>query len=280
MPNLETIMPRYSQLCRGILSVLLTGMLSPVFAQSAPAKDVRVTLDYWYNHEFKKDKAGNTIRWHYTWEEQENGGFSIWGHIFDSLGVKRDTLAAAPTTTNLKNTDVYILVDPDTEQESPAPNYMNSKDADVIYNWVKAGGVLVLMENDSLNAEFTHFNTLAEKFGIHFNGDSRNRVQGRNYEQGALMIPPHHEIFPNVKKVYIKELSTMTVKAPAKAVYKDGNYVIMAVAKVGKGTVFAVGDPWFYNEYTDGKRLTPDFQNYGAAADLSSWLIKQVKKKK
>ncbi|MCW3466900.1 hypothetical protein [Chitinophaga nivalis] len=65
-------------------------MLSlPVTAQNK----LTVTRDYYYNHEFKQDKTGNTICWHYTWEEQESGGFSLWGHIFDSLGVKRDTLA-------------------------------------------------------------------------------------------------------------------------------------------------------------------------------------------
>jgi unsaturated rhamnogalacturonyl hydrolase len=50
----------------------------------------------------------------------------------------------------------------------------------------------------------------------------------------------------------------------------------MAVAKLGRGTVFAVGDPWFYNEYLDGRKLPPTFDNYKAARDLSSWLIQQI----
>ncbi|NIG54235.1 hypothetical protein [Chitinophaga sp. Cy-1792] len=262
------------------MSVLFMGLLTPIFAQSPSGKGLTVTLDYYYNHEFKKDKAGNTIRWHYIWDEQENGGFSLWANIWDSLGVKRDTLAVAPTKANLRNSNIYIMVDPDTEAETPHPNYMNEHDANEIYNWVKAGGVLILLENDSLNAEFDHFNKLSERFGIHFNGDSRNRVQGKHYEQGAFMIPANHEVFPSVQKIYIKEISSLTLKAPARAVYKDGDIAIMAVAKVGKGAVFAVGDPWFYNEYVDGKRLTPDYQNYQAAIDLSNWAIKQAKAKK
>ncbi|MBV7531480.1 DUF4350 domain-containing protein [Chitinophaga sp. sic0106] len=273
-------MPR-SKFFRGVLSVMLIAMSAPAWAQQSPAKETKVTLDYFFNHEFKKDKAGNTIRWHYTWEEQEYGGFSLWGHIFDSLGAKRDTLAAAPSAATLKGTGIYIIVDPDTEKETTSPNYMTDAYAKAIYNWVKAGGVLVLLQNDSLNAEFTNFNKLSDRFGIHFNGDSKNRVQGRNFEQGAVFFPANHEIFPNVKKAYLKEVSTLTLKAPARAVHTDAdNNILMAVAKVGKGTVFAVGDPWFYNEYTAAGKLPAEFQNYNAAADLAAWLLKQVPAKK
>ncbi|WP_326991641.1 hypothetical protein [Chitinophaga sp. 212800010-3] len=239
-----------------------------------------VTLDYYYNNEFKKDKDGNTVRWHYIWGESDDGGLSVWGHIFDSLGVKRDSLLEAPTAANLRHTSIYMIIDPDTETESPQPHFMDTGAAEVLYKWVKAGGVLVLMENDSANAEFRHFNLLAEKFGIHFNGDSRNRVQGRHWEQGAFLLPQGHEIFPTAGKVYIKELSSLTVKSPARAVFQDNGYTIMAVARVGKGTVFAVGDPWFYNEYVNGKRLPAEYRNYQAAAELTTWLLKQMPKKK
>ena len=257
-----------------IIMIWLCGTALAALAQQQPGKGLTVTLDYYYNNEFKPAKDGTPVRWHYIWNETDNGGLSVWGNIFDSLGVKRDSLTERPTARNLKKTDIYMIIDPDTEKESPHPNYMNEQDAGVIYNWVKAGGVLVLLENDSTNADFDHFNKLSEKFGIHFNGDSRNRVQGRNWEQGAFNIPPGHPIFPHVQKVYIKELSSLTLKTPATAVYKDGDVAIMAVAHVGKGTVFAVGDPWFYNEYVDGKRLPASYQNYEAAADLTAWIIK------
>ena len=51
----------------------------------------------------------------------------------------------------------------------------------------------------------------------------------------------------------------------------------MATAKVGKGTVFAVGDPWLYNEYVDGRRLPDQYENFKAATDLVNWLISQSK---
>ena len=54
----------------------------------------------------------------------------------------------------------------------------------------------------------------------------------------------------------------------------------MAITKHGKGMVFAVGDPWLYNEYTDGRKLPADFQNFQAAQDLSAWLLSKAKVKR
>ncbi len=240
-------------------------------------KGLTIKVDQYYNNEWRRYPADAMTRWHYVWNEQDNGGYSLWGHIFHRYGVATDTLSVAPAAASLKGTDIYMIVDPDTEKETAKPNYMTAADAEQIYNWVKAGGVLVIMQNDSLNAEFKHFNTLTERFGIHFNENSRNRVQGRQFEQGAFIIPAGNPVFQHPGKVHIKELSTMELKAPATAVYKDGPHVIMSVAKVGKGAVFAVGDPWFYNEYLDGRRLPPEYENYQAATDLVRWLIAQAK---
>lgn len=68
------------------------------------------------------------------------------------------------------------------------------------------------------------------------------------------------------------------VKSPAKAVVKKDNEVIIAVAKYGKGSVFAVGDPWLYNEYLDGRKLPAEYPNFKAATDLVKWLLLQSKK--
>jgi len=66
------------------------------------------------------------------------------------------------------------------------------------------------------------------------------------------------------------------LKPPAQAVFTEGGDNLMAVAKFGKGTVFAVGDPWLYNEYTDGRKLPPEYDNYKAANDLALWLLQQT----
>ncbi|MBC7687398.1 MAG: hypothetical protein H7211_04385, partial [Aquabacterium sp.] len=45
----------------------------------------------------------------------------------------------------------------------------------------------------------------------------------------------------------------------------------------GKGTVFAVGDPWLYNEYTDGRKIPAEYQTFSAANELVQWLLLQAK---
>lgn len=242
-----------------------------------------VLLDYYFNNEHKKDITGASVRYHYVWGDQANSGFSFWGTIFRRHGLRTDSLTVAPTAERLKKAAVYIIVDPDNEKETPIPNYPSTSDIQAIYDWVRAGGVLLLMSNDSANAEFLHFNKLAEKFGIHFNLDDRNQVVGNNYEQGAFIMTGQDGIFKTTHKIYIKELSTLRLSGTARARYsapKTGGGgdqdVIMATARVGKGMVFAVGDPWFYNEYEDGRKLPAEYENFNAANDLVKWIITEI----
>ncbi|RYZ46286.1 MAG: glycoside hydrolase family 88 protein, partial [Sphingobacteriales bacterium] len=63
-------------------------------------------------------------------------------------------------------------------------------------------------------------------------------------------------------------------KSKAQSAYSDKGDVLMAIAKVGKGKVFAVGDPWIYNEYADGRKLPADLENFKAMQDLTLWILK------
>lgn len=235
-----------------------------------------VTLDYYFNHETIKDSAGNLHHFHYTWEDKKQTGYSKWGEILRSKGAITNSLEEAPTYKGLAGSDIYIIVDPDTEKETANPNYIQPEHVTAIKQWVKDGGVLVLLANDSANVEMEHFNTLAQAFGITFNNDDYHKVKGNEFEMGAFYIPANHPVFKTARKIYMKELSTLTIKAPAKAVFKDGDNVIIAESHYGKGTVFAVGDPWIYNEYCNG-RLPKEYDNDKAADDLSTWLINQAK---
>jgi unsaturated rhamnogalacturonyl hydrolase len=241
-------------------------------------KGKTILLDRWFNSEKRKDAGGQMNYWHYTWEEKSYPGFYAWGNIFKKYGAKLSSLDIAPTSSNLKSASVYIIVDPDHVKDNPTPNYITDADAKTISEWVKAGGVLVLMANDSANCDLTHFNTLAGKFGIRFTDESRNMVKNDVYEQGLVPVTSKGEIFGPVD-MYLKEISLISVKTLARSVltHKEGG-VIMATAKYGKGTVFAVGDPWLYNEYTDGRRLPAQYKNYVAAEYLSKWLLQQSKK--
>lgn len=243
-------------------------------------KGKTILLDDYFNSERKKDVTGTPVAWHYQWNEKSNGGFSFLGNLFRSYGAATRTLSEAPTKTNLKNASIYIIVDADNVADNPTPNYVQPAHIEALYNWVKDGGVLVLMHNDKPNAEFEHFNKLAEKFGIHFNEDSYNRVTGTEWEMGKVDVPAGNAILPGVKKIYQKEISTIVVQPPARSMLKKEDINVFAVAKIGKGTVFATGDPWIYNEYVDGRRLPLSFENAKAAEEWVKWLIRQSPAKK
>lgn len=260
---------------KGVGAFLMAANEMEIAATRAKGAGLTVTLDYYFNSEVKKDATGQTVSWHYKWEEMPNPGFSLWGNIFRNFGAKTEALPAAPTSANLKNTDIYIIVDPDTKEENENPKFIEEPHVKAIADWVKRGGVLVLMGNDAGNAEFEHFNRLAREFGIEFNRDSRNRVPGNDFAAGRITVTGANPVFKQARQLYLKEISTLRVAPPATPLIEDKGDVVMAVAKFGKGTVFAVGDPWLYNEYVDGRKLPPEFDNFKAARDLSLWLIEQ-----
>jgi unsaturated rhamnogalacturonyl hydrolase len=242
-------------------------------------KGKTVWLDNFFNNEWRKDATGTNVRYHYTWDDRMNSGFATLGDIFHSYGVQTQSLETAPTARDLKRGDIYIIVDPDTDKETTAPNYMNESYANTIRDWVKAGGVLILMANDKGNADLEHTNILASKFGVKFNEDNYNLVQADKFEQGAVMVPTNNSVFKTAKKVYLKEVSTLQVASPAKAVLTKEGKNIVATAKYGKGSVFIVGDPWIYDEYADGRKLPSEFENFKAAQDIAKWAISQSNKK-
>lgn len=239
----------------------------------AAAQPARVLLDCYYNNEWKKNARGDSVRFHYVWDDTANSGFSQLGDILGGLGARLELLPGAPDAGNLAEAAIYIIVDPDTPRESPSPHVIEVAEARNIETWVRKGGILLLFGNDRENAEFEHLNGLATLFGITFNEDSRNRVTGARYETGAFTHFPRHPAFRGLHRIFLKEISTLGVKPPARALLTDGGDVIMAFARAGKGIVLAVGDPWFYNEYMDGRRLPPGYDNALAAKNLFRWLL-------
>ncbi|UEG52868.1 glycoside hydrolase family 88 protein [Mucilaginibacter daejeonensis] len=244
------------------------------------ANNKNVLLDSYFNDERKKDVTGTLVPYHYKWEQWDNNGVSLFGQVFKNYGFNIGTLYKAPTTADLKPASVYVIIDADIPKENPNAKYVEPAHVTAVSDWVKQGGVLLVLHNDTGNAEFNHFNTLMNKFGMPFKLNSINHVEGSKFEQGAVMIPPGNAVFKTAKKIYIKEISTFDLKAPAKPVLEHKGEVVVAMAKYGKGTVIAVGDPWFYNEYLDGRKLPPDFDNYKAANDLVDWITQQIGAKK
>ena len=244
----------------------------------ADAQGKRVVLDAWFNSQTRKNAEGQTELFHYKWDDDQNSGFAFFGRAFQRFGARLSELPVAPTAQNLKDASVYIIASPDIPAKNPNPHYMDKASGDGIEAWVRGGGMLLLMENDKANSEFEHFNTLSERFGIHFNPVLRNTVEGSHYEQGRLNIPGGTGgIFPRPLEVYMKEICTITTSGPAKAIYTDKGDTLMAVAIIGKGKVFAVVDPWLYNEYTDGRKLPKEYQDFAAAIDLAGWALREAK---
>jgi unsaturated rhamnogalacturonyl hydrolase len=234
-----------------------------------------VGLDNWYNREINA-KTGKPF--HYLWTDTEFSGYSRWGEIFTGRGAKLTTLGR-PDASVLSKIDVYIIVDPDTTTETPTPNYIVPEDIKAIKQWVKKGGVLAILANDAPNCEFTHLNMLMSQFGMTFNHVTLHPVTGTNFEMGASKNLPDHPLFKGVTKIYIKEVSDINLSGKAKAILTENGKVLIAENKYGKGYVFAIGDPWIYNEYIDHDRLPESFENRKAAENLTDLLLGFTKKK-
>lgn len=253
-----------------IVSLIALGFL----CQNANSQPV-VGLDNWYNHE-SNAKTGKPF--HYLWTDTEFSGYSRWGEIFTAKGAKI-TSVGKPDADVLNKINVYIIVDPDTTTETPKPNYFEPVEIGAIKNWVEKGGVLAVLANDAPNCEFTQLNLLMSQFGMKFNHVTLHPVTGTDFEMGACKNLPDHPLFKGVTKIYIKEVSDINLSGTAKSVLTENGKVLIAENKFGKGYVFAIGDPWIYNEYIDHDRLPEGFENRKAAENLTDILLNYTKKK-
>ena len=234
-----------------------------------------VLLDNFFHHQTRSGR-----RFHYTWDDGSPTGYSLLGKLFVGDGAEIEYLVTAPTREKLKRCSVYIIVNPDNERNADRhkPNYMTAEAADTIEEWVKAGGTLVLMDNDKGNGEFEHFNILANRFGITFNKDRRNEAP--YHEPGRMQLNTKlfqdNPVFQDVSLISMRGICTLSLQNLAKPILSapkesgEGSDIIMATCSLGKGRVFAVGDPWLYNEYIYSS------DNYKAAENLVHWLMNGV----
>jgi unsaturated rhamnogalacturonyl hydrolase len=236
----------------------------------------KVLLDAWFNSQHRADAFGQQVSFHYKWYDQSNSGYSLLGHIIHNFGAETKTLHTAPTLSALSQAQVYIIASPDTLAKNPKPNYVQPEDGVQIAQWVKDGGVLVMLANDPANTDLEHFNLIAEQFGIHFNSVLRKHVIGDALEMGKVTVAGGGPIFKSAHTLFMKDVCNISVKAPAVAAFQDDEGILMATAKFGKGTVFAAVDPWLYNEYTDGRNLPTTYDNFAAGKELVRWVLDQI----
>jgi unsaturated rhamnogalacturonyl hydrolase len=235
-----------------------------------------VVIDGWFNSQLRTDAFGQQAEFHYKWNTWDNPGYSSFSHLFHEFGAQTTEHDAEPTLANLKGADVYVIASPDNLDKNPNAHFANAEDATQLAEWVKAGGVLVIMENDTSFADLDHFNVIGDKFGIHFNSVLRKHVIGTNWEQGRIDIDGKGSIFRHPHTIYVKDVCTITVTKPARDVLDEGDDVFMATVKYGKGTVVAMTDPWLYNEYTGVRKLPDLYDNYAAGKEFVRWILEQV----
>lgn len=260
---------------KGIGAFLLAATEMELQSDALPGLGKTVLVDAWYNSQTRKNAAGNTVLFHYKWDDDSNSGYSLFGHIFRSYGVETKTLATAPTLDALRSAQFYIIASPDNPSKTPEPHYMNAHDAEQIAAWVKQGGVLILMENDPDNADITHLDTLADMFGLHFNNVLTHHVIGDQFEMGRIDVTRPTAPFTHPHTLYMKDTCSLAPKGGATALLHWKGDTMMAVAHYGKGTVVAVTDPWLYNEYTDGRKLPSEYDNFAAGREFVRWILEQ-----
>jgi unsaturated rhamnogalacturonyl hydrolase len=238
-----------------------------------------ILLDAWFNSQTRKDASGQMVSYHYKWDDFSNSGNSLFGHLLREYGLKTETLYKAPTVEDLDKAQIYLIISPDNLNWNKNPHYMTEEDASHIADWVKKGGMLVIMENDPSHADIEHLDILAEHFGMHFNSVLRNGVDGNKFEMGRIDVSGGGPIFQAPHVLFMKEICTITLKQPAKAIWQDKGDVLLAETRYGKGMVVGFVDPWLYNEYTDGRKLPPPYDNLGGGKEYVRWLLEQLPKK-
>ena len=261
---------------KGVGAFLLASAEIENVANAKLGRGETVLLDGWFSSQKRPDAFGQQAYFHFKWDDQSNSGYSLLGHIFRNFGAETKTLYAAPTLADLHHAQVYIIVSPDIPVKNPNPNYVQPGNAAQIAEWVKAGGVLMILANDPANTDLEHFNLIAERFGVHFNSVLRKHVLGDSYAMGKIAIPGGGPIFRDPHTLFMKDVCNISVKSPAVPLFQDDEGILMATAKYGKGTVFATVDPWLYNEYTDGRKLPAEYDNYAGGKELVRWILAQV----
>jgi unsaturated rhamnogalacturonyl hydrolase len=211
-----------------------------VTATQLRAQGPVVALDGFHNNESKMPD-------HYQWGGTSDGSFGKLANGFRAHDVELRTIHSRIDAKALEGVRLLIIVDPDTPEETADPKYIEDAEINAIEKWVVDGGRLVLLGNDKGHAEFTHFNKLASHFGIEFLEQTFPKASGK----AILEATGSDAIFEGGLKAYLVEVAPLKLTLPAQSMMKVDGTDIMALARVGSGMVFALGDPWLYDEYIE-----------------------------
>jgi hypothetical protein len=223
------------------LVLLAAGVLS--FAAAAP-KPV-VALDCYHNTETPA---------HYTWQKVGLGGYSQFAQILLTLGADTSTITTPLDSPTLSHASVLMIVNPGTV------NLIAAAEIDAVDKWVQQGGKLMCFANNTGHVEFVHYNQLMARFGITFNDTTQTG--------GSNFAPvPQNEVFSACTTFYIVDMCNLSIVSPAASIFTFQGSVLMATSLKGAGKVFAVGDPWVYDEHIAAK------DNIKGITEVMNWLL-------
>ncbi|MGB6198416.1 MAG: glycoside hydrolase family 88 protein [Candidatus Acidiferrales bacterium] len=263
---------------KGIGAFLMASVEIETAPLQAVGKSDTLLFDGWFNSQTRKDASGQMVPFHYKEHDKSNSGDSFLAHIFHTYGVTTGTLTTAPTLAKLARTNIYVVVPPDVPLWNPNPHYIQPADAAQVAAWVKQGGVLAIFANDPLNCDLAGLNRLGKPYGIQFQDVTKfHMLDGEPHDKGKIPVAAGGPIFHSAHTLFMKDTTDLALSGNAKSVLTYNGVVVLGTAKYGKGTVFAVIDPWLYNEYTDGRKPNMEgIDNYAAGWEVVRWLIQQV----
>lgn len=75
---------------KGVGPFILAASEMEIFQEQPKGKQLTVTLDNYFNNEYKADPTGKLKPYHYLWDGDDNNGFSFWGE-FSIESISRPT---------------------------------------------------------------------------------------------------------------------------------------------------------------------------------------------
>jgi hypothetical protein len=181
----------------------------------------------------------------YAFEDTSEVGFSRAGEWLRSKGHALRAVTSAFDAASLAGLDVLLVVNPDKHGAKVAAG-----EAAALHRWVEAGGVAFLLGNRADAYDVEALNQLAAPFRLSFTREILKTA-------GDLVAPlPAHPFFAGCQELTIHNFNAVQASPPAAEVLRAsvpgaGDKVLLAVARIGRGAVFALGDSWLYNRVFD-----------------------------
>jgi hypothetical protein len=222
-----------------------------LFSFSTAASKPMIALDCYHNTETPL---------HYTWQKVNLGGYSQFAQILLGLGADTSTIATPLDSATLAPVTMLIIANPCDSAMVKSPHLIAAAEIDAVDKWVQRGGKLMCFANNTGHVEFVHYNQLVARFGITFNDTTQ--PGGSNF--GPV---PQNAVFSACTTFYIVDMCNLSISSPATSIFTFQGGVLMATAVKGKGVVFAMGDPWVYDEHIAAKN------NVKGVTQVVNWLL-------